>query len=480
MDFSELRQSGRELRFDVGSLRSRGRRTPQGFLRIPGNLTRTGVLTYSRADGSKFRELRHPDEVFRPDSLATLAFAPVTERHPGGLVSPKNVAAVQVGVVTEARQDGTFVAGDVVVQSDPTIARVLGGKLRELSPGYTCRIDHSPGEWLGERYDGIQRGIVYNHLALGPRDWGRSGPDVALKLDSKTHKAAGDLVAFERFDSSKSAGSFITQQMELRSMRARDLAEASGIEEFRLSVIVDGFDSPTDTEASAISQALGLDPALLINQIPDADRRDTRGAREMETSMIRVDSIDIQVQASHASLVEKAIRDRDAKIVELSKRADEAEGKSDAAVAELAETKTKLDEATDPKKLAAAVEARASLEKGARKILGAEAKLDQKSDRDIMVAAVVKTDDKFDPAGKSDDYVTARFDAIVSAAPEPNGRHAAARAIAAGRDPNAERHDDAGGDLNDDSRIDSAEGAKARARRQGAEMGSKKLRVSVS
>lgn len=479
MDLTQL-ESGRELRIDVGSLRSRGTRTPQGFLRVPGNLTRTGVLTYYRPDGSKFNELRHPDEVFRPDSLATLTFAPVTERHPGGLVSPKNVAQVSVGIVTEARRDGRFVTGDLVVQNDRAIARVLSGKLRELSPGYTCRIDHTAGTWDGERYDGVQRGIVYNHLAIGPREWGRAGPEVALKLDAKGREAAGALVAFERYDAlGGGAGRFVAQQLELRSMRVRDLAEAASLEEFRVGVIVDGFDFPTDPEARAISSALGLDPALLVDQIPDADRRDTRGARRMETRTIRVDSIDVQVQASHAPLIERALTDRDAEIGKLTTRADEAAGKVDALTSERDELKMKLDAANDPKRFAEAVAARGVLEKGARKVLGTEVKLDGKTDREVQIAVIVKTDEAFSDAGKSDDYLSARFDQIVLTAPEPNGRHAALRAIAGGRQPDSQRQD-AGGDPNADERIDSAESAKARARRQAAELGRKSLRVSIT
>ncbi len=478
MDLTELRKGGRELRIDVGSLRSRGRRTPQGFLRVPGNLTRTGVLTYYRSDGSKFRELRHPAEVFNEDSLGSLAFAPVTERHPAGLVSPKNVSSVQVGVVTGARKDGRFVSGELVVQSDQTIAGVLGGKLRELSPGYTCRIDHTAGEWDGERYDGIQRGIVYNHLAIGPREWGRSGPDVALKLDEKDRDGCEDVIAFERYDSSAGAGRFVAQQIDLRSMSVRDLAEAAGLEEFRAATIVDGFDFPTDTEARAISSALGLDPALLLDQIPDGERRDTRGARKMETRTIRVDGAEVKVDTATAGFVEKALADRDAKIVDLSKRADEQAGQLDAATTELAEAKTRLDAADDPKKLSEAVAARVDLEKRARKVLGPELKLDGKGDREVKVAVLMKTDDKFDPEGKSDDYVNGRFDHVIASAPDRNfSKERTRTAIAKGRMPVAEPRADA--DEDGEERIDSAEAAKAKSRRDAAALGTKKLRVSI-
>ena len=198
----------------------------------------------------------------------------------------------------------------------------------------------------------------------------------------------------------------------------------------------------------------------------------------METHTIRVDGVEIKVDAATASFVEKALRDRDDKITAAEKRADEAEGKLDAATTELTEAKTKLDAASDPKRFAEAVTARGTLEKGARKVLGLEAKFDGKTDREVMVAVVVKTDDKFDPKDRSDDYVAARFDQIVAVAPEPNGRRSVARAIAKGRQPDAERQD-ANDDPNDESRVDGAESAKARARRQAAEMGQKRLRVSI-
>ena len=95
------------VRFDTGTLGS-VKRTPQGGIRVPASLTRTGVLEYTNPDGSIRREYRPPDEVFNADSLATLADAPVTNLH-HGLVDATNWRRVTVGSLSGApRQDGKF------------------------------------------------------------------------------------------------------------------------------------------------------------------------------------------------------------------------------------------------------------------------------------------------------------------------------------------------------------------------------------
>lgn len=171
-------------RYDATTL-GKTSRTPQGFLRAPAFLTRAGIFKYRRADGSIVRELRPPEEVFKAESLATLSAAPVTDLHPSQPVSPTNVRALSVGHVGEqVRQDDDKVSAELVIEHADTIAAVERGDRRELSCGYQCRIDETPGEWNGQPYDCIQRDVVYNHVAIGPRGWGRAGAEVALRLDS--------------------------------------------------------------------------------------------------------------------------------------------------------------------------------------------------------------------------------------------------------------------------------------------------------
>lgn len=173
------------LRFDAGTL-GKVERTPTGGVRVPAHVTRVGVLTYVRRDGTTVREYRPADEVFHADSLATLADAAVTVAHPpAGKVTPETFRTDAVGYVREpGRADGHLVRAQLVLQDAAAIARVDAGELVELSCGYACVIDPTPGVTPdGERYDQVQRAIRYNHVALLPRGGGRAGPDVRLRLD---------------------------------------------------------------------------------------------------------------------------------------------------------------------------------------------------------------------------------------------------------------------------------------------------------
>jgi uncharacterized protein len=170
----------------VGRLDDKLERTPQGGLRIPAALTRVGVFAYRNADGSTRKEYRPAEEVFRADSLASLRGAPVTDLHPQVFVSPDNYKTLSVGHVgDEVRQDGRHVRAALYVQDKGVLDAVQRRDRKEISCGYSMRWDPTPGVFEGERYDGVQRDIVYNHVALGPANWGRAGRDVALRLDSQ-------------------------------------------------------------------------------------------------------------------------------------------------------------------------------------------------------------------------------------------------------------------------------------------------------
>lgn len=347
----------RVSRFDVAEI-GKPTRTPQGFLRVPAALTRTGVLTYRRADGTTVRELRPPEEVFREDSLSSLGYAPVTDLHPTEMVSPANVRKLAIGHVSAVvHKDGDLVAGTITIEDADAIKAVDEGKRREVSCGYNCRLDATPGTYNGERYDVVQRDIVYNHAALGPRGWGRAGSHVALRVDGKDDDAAksGDVFRLDSGD----------------------------------AVNEDTFGAPSE-------------------------RGDAGEEDDMDLITMRVDGLDVQLPKQTGQVVEKAIKTREDSLTTVTRERDTLQGKFDAQVAELAETKKKLAEANDPKRLDEAVNARASLLEQAKRVLPADHKFDGLTTRQIQEAVIKRIDDKLDMAGKSDDYVTARFDGAIA------------------------------------------------------------------
>jgi len=143
------------------------------------------------ADGSERREYRPPEEVFSPASLASFRAAAVTDLHPSqrgdsAWVAPENWRRLAVGHIGEAvNHTDTHVMCDALIQDAEAIDLIEQGKRRELSCGYTCDYFDTPGVTAdGERYDGIQKNIILNHVALLPPGAGRAGSSAALRLDA--------------------------------------------------------------------------------------------------------------------------------------------------------------------------------------------------------------------------------------------------------------------------------------------------------
>jgi uncharacterized protein len=212
-------------RYDRARL-SQTSRTPQGFLKAPAFFTRTGVFEYARADGTKVRELRPESEVFAKESLATLAGAPLTKDHPiDGMVTPDNAKTLAVGWTGETieRKDA-LVSGIVTIMDGAVIKDAEAGKLHDISMGYTCRIDATPGtDPTHGRYDQVQRDIRYNHVALGGADWGRAGGEVGLRLDSTS------AIAVDTIDVAEVQGDLFRKDHKDRSSKMEKLIIA-GIE----------------------------------------------------------------------------------------------------------------------------------------------------------------------------------------------------------------------------------------------------------
>jgi hypothetical protein len=164
-------------RYDYSELQARI--DADGFLYDSPITGRVGIQEYRRADGTVVRELRLPEEVFHPDALASAKGKPITVDHPaGGKVNKSNAHRVTVGtLISEAKQDGDYVRNDLVIHSPDAI-----GDRRQLSYGYTAKMDETPGEHpLYGRYDSIQRHIRINHLSVVKS--ARAGGIAKLNLD---------------------------------------------------------------------------------------------------------------------------------------------------------------------------------------------------------------------------------------------------------------------------------------------------------
>ena len=93
-----------------------------------------------------------------------------------------------------------YLRGNIKILSNSALNQIEGGKI-ELSPGYRCVYDFTPGEFNGERYDAIQRHIRANHLALV--DEGRTGADVAVQDHSVITIDTKELIRMNPEDENK-------------------------------------------------------------------------------------------------------------------------------------------------------------------------------------------------------------------------------------------------------------------------------------
>src|SRR5687768_809779 len=114
------------FRIDAGRLQ-KAQRTPSGGVMVPAAVTRTGIFTYRRTDGSMSRELRHPDHVFHPDSLASLENAPVTDLHPSEKVTPSNHSKVAMGFARDVSHTDNLVNSNLIIQDAKLISKVDRG-----------------------------------------------------------------------------------------------------------------------------------------------------------------------------------------------------------------------------------------------------------------------------------------------------------------------------------------------------------------
>lgn len=160
-----------------------------GFLRVDAVLARTGIQLYSagelgltdRAAHETVRVWRPAAEVFKPESIASFAMVPLTDNHPPDGVDAKNARDLTVGWTGDApRREGDTLVSTIIISTEDAISKLEGGKV-ELSNGYDCEFDLTPGivppgeRDAGQAYDCRMLNIDGNHVALV--DAGRCGSE---------------------------------------------------------------------------------------------------------------------------------------------------------------------------------------------------------------------------------------------------------------------------------------------------------------
>ena len=168
-----------------------------GFLSVNDNpVSKVGVFPYRGSnigapDPTKtYMVLRPAEELSNPDTINSIKLLPWVDDHEM-VGDPDENPDIPMATVDEKPVHGTTgervyfdentgeLRANLCLYSKRLKNVIQSDKKKELSLGYRCRWEYSPGEYEGTQYDYVQRDIRGNHLALV--DKGRMGSQVAVQ-----------------------------------------------------------------------------------------------------------------------------------------------------------------------------------------------------------------------------------------------------------------------------------------------------------
>jgi hypothetical protein len=343
------------FRYDVSQI-SDYQITEEGYLKVRARIARTGIQSYTDASGGIRLEYRPEEEVASSEALDSFREKCLTREHPPVLLDASNTKDYAIGFTSAdvSYSDG-FVESTLTVTDKETIEEIMRGNVREVSCGYKVDYVDQPGTTPdGQHYDGYQRNIRGNHVAIVKR--ARGGPNVRLMLDSADAAVP-----------------------ELLTSITGEIMSAN--------IVFDGV-------------SFEADPALAAAVV--AEREDAKASyadmkRKYDEMM---------------SSASKMKEEMDAMEKEMKGKCDAAEGRADALAQEVESLKADLDAAKQVN-IDSLVEERIALIDKARTSLDSAFDFAGKTAREIMEASIKAVRGDADLSERSDDYVTAMFDTLA-------------------------------------------------------------------
>lgn len=362
-----------------------------GYLRIDGVVAHVGILEYMDDDGTVIREFVPEETLFEPASLESLAGAPVTLQHPPVMVTPSNYKEYSQGSVNGMpKRDGDNLVASMLVIGNEALHAVEYDGVSELSPGYSVDLDETPGEWQGQKYDRVQRNRRYNHQAIV--DAARGGSVCSLRFDGANVPNNED----------KSM-----TQIKLPGGGTVEVADAATAATINAALAKQGkrLDSTTGQLKKLVK---AIAPKLKL----DADTVMTESDDENKDEVVEVD---VPAVENAVTSVSEAVDNLQAQLDELADAVNAGET-PDTSMDENDQEKTDEDEDTDPEmktdslsKMLRIIDAAKKLKPGISHMDGKRVK----TAREIQVEALIAAKSGFNADGKSDAYISGRFDAAV-------------------------------------------------------------------
>lgn len=265
-----------------------------GYWYIENNpISRTGVFPYlgkqiaDELEPDKVYQVYRPaEELFSPEAMESFKLMPLVDDHTmlGKDYTPAEQKGIEGVLGEKIERSGEMLTADIKIYSESLKDEIRNGK-KELSLGYFCDYDLTPGTYKGQHYDAVQRNLRGNHIALV--DKGRMGHDVrvmdkalnivkncpvhdSISIDNEINKA------FKDFNGSDEAAVNKENTMdrrevirEIMAIAAKDPGEFKGGEEEKIKTV------------SALAEKLAY--AKGKEEQPDADEITTANPGETET-----------------------------------------------------------------------------------------------------------------------------------------------------------------------------------------------------
>ena len=201
-----------------------------GWFEVKDNpISKVGVFDYSGAQigaanpNRIYRVYRPAEELADPATIESFKLLPIVDDHtmlgnPNEGMTPAEDKGVAGVIGEEVYFKHPYLLANIKVFSETLRQKIEAGKI-DLSGGYRCFYEFTPGIFEGEPYDAIQRQPRGNHLALV--DEGRMGSDVVVldhlkftvdKKDTITMKNEKLLSALQAALDKLNKGSALTQE----------------------------------------------------------------------------------------------------------------------------------------------------------------------------------------------------------------------------------------------------------------------------
>lgn len=433
--------------------------TKDGYLTAMPRVARTGIQLYygselglTGQDAKKVMKVLRPEsEVFSADAMASFAHRPFTDDHPPVQVDASNWKKYATGQSgAEVARDGEFIRVPMVLMDKTAIQKFKDGKA-EISMGYDCEIDFTPGsDPKYGAYDARQKNPRGNHYAVVDAARGgaklRIGDAAGEAVDVSAYADGLRAVLDGKVDTNTSAGfAKPLAGAKYPFMCSDGSVSLVALRAIKVDAIVAG-------DAAVVA---AVDEMLSHIEPKTPGTHDASHTKELPTmKMITVDGVSVQVDNDQSAQIIQRALDASATALKASQdafgKAEEENVKNkkkmeeDSAkyVTELATKDAEIvtlkkqveDSKLTPAKLDQLVKDRAVTAGKARAILGDKLVVDGKTDSEIMRQVV---DKHLGDAAKgwNDDLVKVSFDTIT-AGTKPvdvaaSGVHDTARAFSA-------------------------------------------------